>query len=1034
MQDVIAEYIAELDRQYQTGVATEHTHRPALQKLLSVMLPQFIVSNEPARQACGAPDLLLLRKNDNIPVAYVEAKDIDDPDLAGRKKNKEQFDRYKQSLDNIIFTDYLEFLRYEKEKGEIVDRIRIAEWKAGKINPMKENFPRFESVIKQFGKVPPQTIFSSAQLAEVMANKAQLMTDVIEKILSKGDENSSLAGLMSDFKKILIHDITPKKFADVYAQTIVYGMFAAWLHLTKPGHFNREIVAKLIPKTNPFLRQLFHQIAELGFSDHICWVVDDLVEIFRVADMQSVMHDFGKRTKQNDPMIHFYENFLTQYDSQEREDRGVWYTPPAVVNFIVRAVDEILQCEFKLPKGLADSSKIKVKSDSGTDAHEVHKVKILDPAVGTGAFLVETVNQIHEKIQSGMWQGYVKEHLIPRLCGFEILMAPYAMAHLNFDWTLKQKGYEATGDQRFNIFLTNSLEEQDPDTGTFWGYYIAQEANAANNIKSNLPIMVVLGNPPYRSISANKGLGNIEEYKYVDGVYFNERKHWLNDDYVKFIRLGQMFVDKNREGILAYVSNHKFIDNPTFRGMRWNLMRSFDKIYILDLHGDSKTGKSVCPDGSKDENVFDIQQGVSINIFIKTGHKPEGTFAKVYHYDLYGKRQQKYDFLFDTKFSDVSFLPLNPTAPFYFLKPRNETNLTEYEQGFRVDELMTLNCTGTVSANDTLNISFTEGEQREKISDLLAMEEREWRTKYNREQDSQDWKYQMAKQEAESNIATFITIAYRPFDTRKTYYSGKSKGLYARPIYKIMQHFLKGENVGLCIIKIGRDYHFSILVTDIITDKTILSPKDNAHVFPLYLYPDQSTLHHAPRTPNLNTKIVNEIAERLNLKFTEEKEATKKTFAPIDILDYIYAVLHSPAYRERYKEFLKIDFPRVPYPEDVKKFWKLVKWGGKLRRLHLMEEVKPLPNVAIFPIAGSNEVEKCEYKNGKVEINETQFFGLVPSEVWNFYVGGYQPAQKWLKDRKARTLNFDEVQHYQKIIHVLKETQKLMNEIEKTTI
>jgi len=1026
----VVQYVTELDRQFQTGSAREHTYRPALQRLLSEILPHLIVSNEPARLPCGQIDFALSRKKDNFPIAFIETKNLNDSDIAGNNKNKEQFDRYKRYLDHIIFTDYLEFLRYEKETGEI-ESIRIAELKGGKIKPLKENFDRFKSFIEHFGQAKPQTITSSAKLAKIMADKARLMAEVIEKILKNDSEDSPLSRLMADFREILIHDITREQFSDVYAQTIVYGMFSARRYCITPNKFSREMVTELIPKSNPFLHELFDHIARRNLDEDIHWIVDDLVESFRATDIDAVMTNFGEHTQQSNPIIHFYENFLTEYDPIERAERGVWYTPPAVVHFIVHAVDEILQNDFNLPLGLADSSQVENKRAEKTKNEKVHKVQILDPTVGTGTFLVETAKQIRDKVPHGVWSSYVKEHLIPRLNGFEVLMAPYIIAHINLSRFLEQPGYRAEHEQRFRIFLTNSLKDTSAETQRRLSFFLDQEAAEADRVKGNMPIMVVMGNPPYRGITANKGLGNIEEYKYVDGEHFGERKHSLNDDYVKFIRLGQVFVDKNGEGILAYISNHKFIENPTFRGMRQNLMRSFDKIYILDLHGDSKIEKGVCPDGSKDENVFDIQQGVSINIFIKTGRKSKDAMAKIYHYDLYGKRQEKYNFLSNTKFSDVPFALVKPITPYYFLKPRNESNLTEYEQGFRVDELIPLNSFGFLTANDPLNISFTEHEQEEKINDLLTMEESEWREKYNRPRDSRDWTFSTAKQDANKYKQNICSVSYRPFDTRYTCYSGMSRGLYASPQKKIMQQFLNGENTGLCIMRIGRDYNYSIFVTNKMTDKTVLSPKDNASVFPLYLYPNEATLQNVARTPNLDLKIVEKIAQAINLKFEIEKSGKPKTFAPIDILDYIYAVLHCPSYRERYKEFLKIDFPRVPYPDDAKTFWKQVKLGEKLRRLHLMEEVHPQKRLANYDVDGNNVVEKFEYTSGKVWINATQYFDKVPDSVWNFYIGGYQPAQKWLKDRKGRTLTFDDIQHYQKIVAVLKETEKLMGEVDK---
>ncbi|HRO08537.1 MAG TPA: N-6 DNA methylase [Saprospiraceae bacterium] len=403
-------------------------------------------------------------------------------------------------------------------------------------------------------------------------------------------------------------------------------MFAARLHDPTLPTFSRQEAAELIPKSNPFLRKLFGYIAGPDIDDRIKWIVDSLVEIFLACNVEEILKNYGKSTKMEDPIIHFYETFLSEYDPKLRKARGVWYTPQPVVNFIVWAVDEILKTEFDLPQGLADTSKTKIKVDvQGKKVEqEVHKVQILDPATGTGTFLAEVVKHIHKKFegQQGIWSNYVETHLLPRLNGFELLMASYAMAHLKLDLLLTETGYKPTKDQRFRVYLTNSLEEHHQDTGTLFANWLSTEANEANHIKRDNPVMVVIGNPPYSGESANKGewiMNLMEDYKKEPGgkEKLKERNpKWINDDYVKFLRYGQHYIEKNGEGILAFINPHGFLDNPTFRGMRWNLMKTFDKIYTIDLHGNAKK-KETAPDGSSDQNVFDIMQGVSINIFVK---------------------------------------------------------------------------------------------------------------------------------------------------------------------------------------------------------------------------------------------------------------------------------------------------------------------------------------------------------------------------------------------------------------------------------
>lgn len=606
----LQEYISSINTRYKLGNATEHTFRGDLQQLIESMEPGVRATNEPKRQKCGAPDFILTRKD--IPVGFIEAKDIGDPDLDGNKKtgNKEQFDRYKNSLSNLIFTDYLSFHFYSN--GQFSQKMVIGEVRNGKIVPLTQNFESFTYLLKYFCTHIGQTITSSKQLAEMMANKARLLADIIEKALLSDEEtqeNSTLKDQMNAFREILIHDITPKGFADVYAQTIAYGMFAARLHDTNLNSFSRQEAAELIPKSNPFLRKLFAYIAGPDLDDRIKWIVDNLVEVFLACNVEELLKDYGRDTKTEDPVIHFYETFLSEYDPKLRKARGVWYTPQPVVNFIVRAVDDILKSEFNLPQGLADSSRTK---------DNVHKVQILDPAAGTGTFLAEVIRQIHTKFegQQGIWSNYVETQLLPRLNGFELLMASYAMAHLKLDILLKETGYKPAKEQRFRVYLTNSLEEYHPDTGTLFASWLSSEANEANHIKRDTPVMVVMGNPPYSVSSSNKSEW-IEKLMVDYKKDLNERNiQPLSDDYIKFIRYAESLIDRTGEGILAYISNNSFIDGIIHRQMRKHLLETFDKVYILDLHGNAKK-KEVCPDGSKDENVFDIMQGVSINIFVK---------------------------------------------------------------------------------------------------------------------------------------------------------------------------------------------------------------------------------------------------------------------------------------------------------------------------------------------------------------------------------------------------------------------------------
>lgn len=969
MTEHISAYIKEINQQYQTGLTTEHSFRSGLKVLLENCTGCKVI-NEQSHIDCGAPDMTIISKQ--LPIAYVEAKDLEDGDLDGRRKNKEQFDRYKASLDTVIFTDYLDFHLYEH--GEWQQSVRLAEIQGNKIRLSDPD--RFVALMEHIKTAKPQRITSASRLAQIMAGKARMLRDIIEQaLIQDGDKPTELRSYMEDFRTTLLHDITPKVFADIYAQTIAYGMFAARLHDDTPTDFCRQEAANLIPKTNPFLRKVFQQIAGYDLDERIAWIVDDLVSAFAATDMEKIMQGFGKSTQQTDPMLHFYEDFLYQYDPAAKKQCGVYYTPQPVVEFIVRAVDDILRTEFGLPMGLADTSKVEVEQEIEQDHKHrkekklLHRVQVLDPATGTGTFLAETVRQIKRDLggQLGAWKSYVPEHLLPRLHGFELMMAPYTIAHLKLDLEV---GISAQ--DRFRVFLTNSLEEYNKDAHTLFGNYLAQEANAASDIKRDAPVMIVMGNPPYSVSSNNKGAwinGLLEDYK----KNLNERNiQPLSDDYIKFIRLAQYYVERNGEGILAYICNNSFIDGLIHRQMRSELMRVFDKIYILDLHGNTRK-KETAPDGSKDENVFDIMQGVSINIFIKKSGKSKAP-AEVRHFDLYGLREYKYEFLRTHSLASVEWKNLNPQKPSFFFVPKDFSVEKEYEKGFRMDEICVCGSMGIASGDDEHLVAINCGEKFEEH--ILSN-----------------------------------NFYYHPFDIRYTKFDNQ---LLQRARYKLMSNYINHENLGINIVRQSKGKGVEVLISDTISNRDLIT--NHTFNYPLYLYPEEGSIE-TERRANLDEKIWAQINEVIG------KEA-----APEDIFDYIYGVLHSPAYRAKYKEFLKVDFPRIPYPKNADDFDHYRACGNALRELHLMHNVPESP--VRFDIEGSGEVEQITYHDNRVYINKEQFFDHVPETAWNFYIGGYQPAQKWLKDRKGRKLSYDDIQHYRQIISVLLETDRIMKQID----
>ena len=699
-------YLKRLSQEYKTSITTEHSLRPALVEFLQETdeLRKFTIINEPKRIACGAPDIVLLQKG-GIPVAYIETKDIGDPDLRGVKQNKEQFSRYKQGLDCVVFTDFLRFLLYRGD--ECLLEVRIAEQDGDTLSILPDAEQRFAELLAQLRDAQPAPVASAKKLALLMAGKAQLLARSIREVLrdKESDPGAELQQQFNRMRDVLMSTVEEDEFADWYAQTIVYALFAARYHDEHLDSFSREEAAKLIPQSNPFLRKLFQRIGVYDLDTRIAWIIDDLVGVFGATDVRTLL-DTAKSTA-HDPIMLFYEDFLTAYDPARRKARGVYYTPSPVVAFIVRAVDELLQRDFGLRDGLADRTTVQSKS-----GNPVHRLQTLDPATGTGTFLVEVVRAIYRKFvgQQGVWNDYVRDHLLPRLHGYEILMAPYAMAHLNLEYVFRETGATTLGSARYGIYLTNTLENKRFDGNLFSP--IDQEAQAANVLKNSMRVMVMLGNPPYNVSSSNKSKWIEELNKSYKEALCEQNIQPLSDDYIKFIRYAQYQIEEQTgEGIVAFITNNSFLDGIIHRQMRKELLRVFDEIYILNLHGNSRL-KEKAPDGGKDENVFDIQTGVSINIFVK--HKePKNEQAKLYYHELYGLRQEKFDALSKLNLNSAYWKELQPVAPYYFFVHKDFASEVEYKKGFKLDELFINNVAGIVTSRDDVAVHYTLNESEQ---------------------------------------------------------------------------------------------------------------------------------------------------------------------------------------------------------------------------------------------------------------------------------------------------------------------------------
>lgn len=764
---IISDFIAKVQATYKTGNATEHSYRSAFEAMFAALDPEIAALNEPKRVKCGAPDFIVSKGD--IVIGHVEAKDLHIGLRGMKDANKNQQDRYRAALSNLIYTNALDWDFYRD--GALVASVTIADLVMG-IQSKPEQFSALENLLRDFIAQRPQTITNPKELAIRMAGKANLIKDVLGNTLRE-DANlqTELAVQYHAFKENLIHDITPEDFADIYAETIAYGMFAARLHDQTLDTFSRQEALELLPKSNPFLRNLFTYVAGYNLDDRIAWIIDDLARVFRACDVGKLMEGFGKLTGQNDPFLHFYETFLAAYNPAKRKARGVWYTPEPVVNFIVRAVDKVLQTEFGLPDGLADTSKVTIDWDTGqtnnkgkamTVKKDVHRVQILDPATGTGTFLAEVIKQIAPKVQGiapGMWSQYIEDNLIPRLHGFELLMASYAMCHMKLDMILTELGYQPTKEPpRLSVYLTNSLEEGEPANQTLpFSQWLSREAKGANTIKRDMPIMCVIGNPPYLGEGGvSEGwIGTLmDDYKKEPGgkVKLKERNpKWLNDLYVKFIRLSSHLIEKNGEGVLGFITNHGYLDNPTFRGMRWHLLNTFDRIWVLDLHGNAKK-KEVTPEGKPDKNVFDIQQGVSIIIAVK---KKDGgkELAEVLHWDLWGARAAKYDALQAADLSSAAFSTLESPAPHHPLVRRDYATQEVYENSFSIAALMPVNSVGIVTARDSLTIDDSKERLWGRVQDFASMNPEVAREKFELGKDARDWRVEWAQDDLNRNLS-----------------------------------------------------------------------------------------------------------------------------------------------------------------------------------------------------------------------------------------------------------------------------------------
>ncbi|MEW6068869.1 MAG: type ISP restriction/modification enzyme [Nitrospirota bacterium] len=1056
-EQMLKSYVKRIFDVAKRGDATESSYYSCLEDLFrnyaeSIIKKKIHVTTIPKKTDAGNPDFRVWDGKQHI-VGYIEAKTppFESPlDKGGHRgvkyldqiEDTEQLKRYLHTFPNLILTNFFEFRLYRD--GRLIDNVQIARpyviHKLGTIPPVEKEH-EFLNLLERFFSFSLPKTYTAKTLAVELAKRTRFLKEqvIIEELNEEEKKGKGfILGFYEAFQKFLIHGLTKEDFADLYSQTITYGLFAA--RTRAENGFNRKLAFDYIPRTIGILRDVFKFISLEDLPAQMEWIVDDISEVLSVADVKQILHKFYHEGKGSDPIIHFYETFLAEYDPKEREKRGVYYTPEPVVYYIVRSLNIILKEYFGKKDGFASDS-----------------VTVLDPAAGTLTFLAETsklaVEEFISKYGEGGKKDLVKTHILKNYYAFELMMAPYAVGHLKMSFLLEELGYKLQRDDRFKLYLTNTLEMEELEQTSLPGMAsLSEESHLAGKVKKEKPILVILGNPPYSGHSSNIGdwiSKEIKAYFQVDGKPLGEKNpKWLQDDYVKFIRFAQWKIDQAGEGILGFITNHSYLDNPTFRGMRQSLMQSFDEIYLLDLHGNSLK-KEKCPDGSKDENVFDIQQGVAIALFIKK----KGIKKNFSHSELWGIREDKYNWLNKHDIKTTKWKTIKPKSEFYLFIPRDEGLLSQYETYPKVTDIFPVNSVGIVTSRDDFVIDrdisalkrrMTQFRDKKMPDEIIAQtyglkDKSNWKLKDARESvmKDDDWDKAITK------------ILYRPFDEQWIFYHD---AVIERSRKEVMQHMSK-DNLGLITVRQVAEGNFNhaFITGSIIESRVTLSNKGIGFVFPLYIYkqkdnpkkPSLSSImmlfepqaEYGVKKPNLSSAFI----EKLTKEF-------KKTTTPEQVFYYIYAVLYSNIYRTKYAEFLKIDFPRIPFTKDYKLFKKMGEFGEKLVALHLLKSSGLDSPLARFQGKGDNKIEKLRYNPppsplklrgdergvvGRLYINQTQYFEGIPQEVWEYQIGGYQVCEKWLKDRKNRVLSLDEIKHYCRTVTAIQETIKIQKTIDK---
>jgi predicted helicase len=1029
---MIDAYIKKVAFTTKRGDAREESYYPALAELLENFSEtqrhkKVHVTVLPKKTEAGNPDFRVW-DGKHSQVGYVEGKpphaNLDDIETS------DQLKRYISTFPNLILTNFYEFRLFRN--GQRVDNVLLARpYISTKLKaiPPAEHTREFLALLEKFFQFSLPTKFSAESLAKELATRTRFLRDqVIKEELREASSAGAkkILGFYEAFQKHLIANLKPDEFADLYAQTVTYGLFAARTRAN--GAFNRKLAYDLIPKTIGILRDIFHFIS-FDPPEQLQATVDDIAEVLAVADVKKILHQYFKEGKGTDPIFHFYETFLAEYNPQERERRGVYYTPEPVVSYIVRSLNIILKETFGRQDGFA-----------------THCVTVLDPAGGTLTFLAEAAKlAVHEfvaKYGEGSKGKFIEDHILKHFFAFELMMAPYAAGHLKMGYLMEELGHKLSGDERFQFYLTNTLEMEELAQTSLPGMAsLSQESYLAGEVKKEKSILVVLGNPPYSVSSSNKS-EFIEKAMelYKQDVKKERNIQPLSDDYIKFIRFAHWKIERAGVGVIGFITNNSYLSGLIHRGMRKRLLESFSKIYVLNLHGNSRLGEK-SPDGSTDENVFDIMQGVSIALFVRDG-KGGNRPGRVFYQDLYGTRKVKYKYLNRHDLNRTKWVETKPSEPEWYFLPMDYRVRAVYSKFPSIRTIFNEFSFGVTTHRDHFVVGFIAKELKDRIRTFTSdLPDDIVRQTFNLDE-TVDWKLKEARKRlaAEDWSSEIIPYAYRTFDKRVICYT---RNLIDRDRRNVMENIVGVENIGLNVARRLRDPLWQhAFVTDCITDKTLLSSRDNAYFVPLYLYQDSSSsgsggrsgrmsyqaafvfepqADYSNRKPNLNPKLISSL-----------KETFRKQPTPEMIFYYIYAVLYSNAYRKKYAESLRTDFPRVPFTKDYKLFQKLAGKGSELVKLHLLKSKKLAKPIAKCEGSGDLRVVKVSYdaKKDRVYINPDKYFAGVPSEVWEYHIGGYQVAEKWLKDRKDRIVSSEEIATYANVITAIAETINIQDSLD----